>query len=357
LNALVLLAIAIHASQWLTLLTNLAYLRRWRPREHKPSGAQGGRLSVLIPAYNEAHNLRRLLPSLARQTHPDLEVIIVDDGSTDATWDVLEASQDPRLRALRGQGPPPGWLGKVHALHQATREATGHRYLFLDADTELLRPDALERIESVFEQTPHGLLTGIPKLAGGGMLLVSMVSAAILNGLPWVVAGWTRLRSLGALNGQCWMIGSEDYHRFEPHEANRTEILEDVRIGRFLMERGMTPILTDLRGDLAVHMYTSFGDAWRGFRKNAYLIMGGNPLGFALMWAVYGFSFTVAPFLFLPLLASLYLLKTVTDRWMGIPIWVTAMTPVAYILATLLQLDSALSHLLGRVTWKGRRVG
>ena len=127
------LAVA-HVGLWCVLASNLWYLHRYRRRASLDTLPT---LSVLIPARNEAANLKRLLPSLLAQDHPAFEVIVYDDGSEDATWEVLQSVDDPRLTAVQGSGPPPGWVGKVHALYQATRRAAGSRYLFLDADAAL----------------------------------------------------------------------------------------------------------------------------------------------------------------------------------------------------------------------------
>ncbi|MDX1546537.1 MAG: glycosyltransferase family 2 protein [Rhodothermales bacterium] len=346
---------AVHAVHWLILLGNVVYLRRQRRR-----AAAYPALSVLIPARNEEENLRRLLPTLRAQDYPGFEVLVYDDGSEDGTGRVVAeaAAQDARIRGLRGEGPPPGWVGKVHALYRATREARGARYLFLDADAELLRPDALRRLADRLAGAPDGaVLTGLTRLRGGGRLVVSLVPNAILTGLPWPLVRRLPLASLGALNGQCWMISADAYHHHEPHEAHPDEVLEDVRIGRYLKARGMTPVLADLHDDVAIHMYRDLGDAWRGFRKNAYLILGGRVPLFFVLAPLYLFTFVLAPFFSLWFLLSLYGLKLVTDRLGRFPLWLTALAPLSYALGALQQIDSAVAHWTGHVAWKGRRVG
>lgn len=315
------------------------------------------RLSVLIPARNEEDNLKRLLPSLAAQDYPDLEVIVYDDASEDRTWEVIQHYGDGRVRGVRGTGPPEGWMGKPHALYQATRQATGERYLFLDADAELLQTDALRRLMALHEGMPQpGVMTGLPRLKGSGKLLVSLVPNAILVGLPWPLVRYIPLPALGAVNGQCWMLAAEPYHRLEPHREAKGEILEDVMIGRYLKRNGVVPYLRDVQSELAVYMYRSFGDAWRGFRKNAYLILGGAPASFALMFAIFGLTFVVTPLFGWWLLLSIYAFKVATDRISGFSWTLSILAPLSYTLGWVLQLDSAVSHWLHRVSWKGRRV-
>lgn len=343
-----------YTALFLLLFANLVYLRR---QHRRPHAGTAPRLSVLIPARNEEDNLRRLLPTLQEQDHPDFEVIVYDDGSEDDTWGVIASLAGGRIRGLRGEGPPPGWVGKVHALYQATRAATGDRYLFLDADAALTDAGALRRLADRFEALPAGsVLTGLTRLRGGGLPLVSLVPHVILTGLPWPLVRPVRLGTLGALNGQCWLIEAATYHRLEPHAHLPAEVLEDVQIGRYLKRHGLTPVLADVQGEVIVYMYRDLADAWRGFRKNAYLILGGTPLSFLILLLYFILTYLLAPFCSLWFLLALYVLKGLTDRRAGFPLWVSLLAPLSFLLAAVLQLDSAVSHWTGRIAWKGRRV-
>jgi len=341
-----------HLGFWVVLLTNLVYLRR-RPRD-TPSSLPP--LSVCIPARNEADNLRRLLPSLQQQDYPNLEVFVWDDGSEDDTWAVLEDHTDDRLTPLKGDDPPEGWVGKVHALYQCTRHASGDYFLFLDADAELQHPDSLEKIVAQHLATSTSVSSGFPYLRGSAMLLVSLVPHALLRSLPWPLVPRTNTASLSALNGQCWMVDAEIYHTHEPHQHVRNAVLEDVAIGRYLKAKGHPPTLLDVQDLVSVYMYDSFGEAWRGFRKNAYLLLGGTAPRFVLAYMGFILTWLVAPFLSVWFLVSLYGLKLVTDRASGAPLTVSLLAPVSYLLGLALQLDSALHHWMGRVAWKGRSV-
>ncbi len=352
----------LHALLWGVLLANLVFLRRTRRARTAPDAWPA--VSVLIPARNEAENLRRLLPSLLAQDYPRFEVVVMDDGSEDDTGAVIAGfgERDERVRGIRGEGPPPGWVGKVHALYRATRAATGDVFCFLDADAALADPGALRRLVARWAEVEAegdgagAALTGLPRLRGGGKLLVSLVPLAVVSALPLALIPRTRAASLGSLNGQCWLVGAGTYREHEPHGALPAEVLEDVKIGRYLKRRGVRLALVDLRREATVWMYGSLGEAWRGFRKNAYLLQGGRPTSFLLVHGLYVLVWIVGPVLSPWLLASAWGLKATSDRAAGFPLWVSALAPASILLSALLPLDSAVSHWTGRVRWKGRAV-
>lgn len=349
----------LHAVLLAILAANIVTLRRSRRDWIEPDAWPA--LSVLIPARNEEENLFRLLPTLAEQDYPGVEVIVYDDGSEDETGAVVEAMGDERFRLFRGEGPPTGWVGKVHALYRATQEATGEVYLFLDADAALLDAGALRRLVGrllAAEGRAEGeaVVSGLPRLRGGGLLLTSLVPFALLTALPVALIPRTKAPSLASLNGQCWAIRSGAYHRHAPHVSHPAEVLEDVRIGRFLKACGLRVELHDLQGDLEVWMYRSLREAWAGFRKNVYLLQGGTPLRFLAVQAAYWSLFVLPPLVSPWFLVSLYALKAGSDAFSRFPWRVRLLAPVSLLLGGVLPFDSALGHWTGRVRWKGRTV-
>ena len=372
---MVVAVLAIHAGVLLVLTANLASFRRDR-RRALPS--PDVRVSVLVPARNEEATLAVLLPSLLAQRGVDFEVVVTDDASEDGTAEVLRSHADPRLTVVEGSGPPPGWVGKPHALYQAARHATGDVFVFLDADARLQDDGALARIVGRWEAAGRGALTGLPRYLdrGPAALLTSLVPFAVLAALPVPLVPRVAAPSLSALNGQIWLLSAEDYRRLAPHEAVKAEVLEDVMIGRYLKRRGVRLTFADLGAEVAVEMYRSFGEAWRGFQKNASLLAGGRPggrptLGFMFFLALYAFSWVLPSALWLGgsaglasptpsglwALASLVVIKGVIDRAGRFPLWVSALAPVTLALGWLLQLDSWRAHATGAVAWKGRAVG
>jgi len=117
-------------------------------------------LSVIVPARNEAANIRRCVEALLTQTYPHYELIVLDDRSTDATPDLLDdlAGRDARLRRLHGDDLPDGWAGKPHALAQAAAQARGDWLCFVDADT-FAAPEALASVFVCAQQQYADLFT------------------------------------------------------------------------------------------------------------------------------------------------------------------------------------------------------
>lgn len=357
---MLLLLAVVHATLFVILLSNLRYLNRLRDADPP---AVWPSVTVFIPARNEESNLQRLLPTLLNQQYDEFDVVVYDDGSTDGTWDVIqsfstrEVDGEAGVRGIRGDGPPAGWVGKVHALFQATRNASSDLYLFLDADGEFRHDNALKQlVQTLLAQPRNSVLTAITRLCGGGRLLVSYVPFAILATIPWSLQRRTPAQ-LGALNGQLWLIRGEDYRRLEPHENHPSEILEDVQIGRFLKRNGIIPVLYDAQPDFNVYMYPSFTAAWQGFKKNAYLILGGTPVSMIVIGSFYLVTFVLAPFFSIWLLVSLYLMKWISDLRTGFGPLVTLGTPLGFFLSFVIQLDSAVAHWRKRVSWKNRLVG
>jgi len=126
-------------------------------------GPGWGALLILVPARNEERNTGRCLQSLLTQDYPLLEVLVLDDGSTDATPGIVAemAQADPRLRLVRGRALPQGWMGKNYACHQLAQLAQGEWLLFTDADTHH-RPGVLEWAIEAAQQNQADLVSLVP---------------------------------------------------------------------------------------------------------------------------------------------------------------------------------------------------
>ncbi len=351
-DILVWILLGLHGVMLTNILLNLATFslrRRARSNRALPS------VSVLVPARDEENNLPRLLQSFKRQDHPDAELIVYDDQSTDRTWEIIQEMSDDRIRGIRGGELPDGWVGKTNGCYQLSKHAKADVMLFIDADTEFQHPAALRHMCERFAARPEStMLTGMTLLQGQGRVVVTMVGALIVGCIPWWLGRYVPASVMSGVNGQCWMITSDEYRTLQPHQHVRGEVLEDVRIGRYLHKKGLTPILDDVTDDLTVHMYPSFGEAWRGFRKNTADILGASTIASIAVLIGYVMVFLVAPVLAPILIISLFALKIIADRITRQPFSISLLAPVSYVMTVFLALDSIWNRSRGQIEWKGR---
>ena len=118
-------------------------------------------VTVIIPARDEAHIIERTVRAFLAQTYANLEVIVVNDRSTDGTGDIVRAIHDDRLTVIDGVEPPAGWMGKPWALYQGSRAARGELLLFVDADL-IYAPPALAAAVAYLQAHSVALLSLFP---------------------------------------------------------------------------------------------------------------------------------------------------------------------------------------------------
>ncbi|KHF30411.1 4,4'-diaponeurosporenoate glycosyltransferase [Anoxybacillus sp. BCO1] len=130
-------------------------------------------VSVLVPLRNEERNVKRLVRSLKQLTYEPIEFLLLDDQSTDRTYEFLlqETKGDDRFTLLQGKALPDGWAGKVHACHQLAQQANGAYLFFIDADVEL-KPTVIEALLTVATTYHAKLVTGFPSFHPKSLPLV-----------------------------------------------------------------------------------------------------------------------------------------------------------------------------------------
>ena len=196
---------------------SVANLRLLREPEIEPPPVPE-RVSVLLPVRDEAHQVGACLASLLDQISlPDLEILVLDDGSTDGTADAARAAAngDPRVRVLTGEPLPPGWLGKPHACAQLARAATGSVLVFLDADVRLA-PQAVAAAVGLLRATRLDLVSPYPRQLAettGERLVQPLLQWSWLTTLPLRVAERSPRPSLAAANGQFLAVDAAAYER------------------------------------------------------------------------------------------------------------------------------------------------
>ena len=273
---------------------NLRRLRRLPL--HPPVVAE--RVSVLVPARNEAHRITPTITSLlAQERLLDLEILVLDDGSTDGTAALVHqtAHGDPRLRVLTGTDLPTGWLGKPHACHQLAAAATGSTLCFVDADVTVA-PQAVASAVALLRQTRLDALSPYPRQVAHGLgprLVQPLVEWSWLTTLPLGAAERSPRPTLVAATGQFFVVDHDAYHRAGGHAAVADDVLDDVGLMRAVKRSGGRGVAVDGSHLATCTMYDSWDELVEGYTKSLWTAFG-SPTGAAAVVATLSLAY-VAP--------------------------------------------------------------
>lgn len=337
------------------------------------------RVSVLVPARDEAATISNLVTDLRNQTGlADMEVIVLDDDSGDDTFQraTRAAAGDPRIRILHSTAsPPPGWLGKPYACQRLATAATGDPLVFLDADIRLA-PTAIAAAVHHYDldldpDLDVALLSAWPQQSAVtplAELIQPLQQWSWLTTLPLGIARRSRRPSLAAANGQFLVIGAHSYRAIGGHAAVAGEVLEDIALARELRRAGATTDITDASRIARCLMYRTDTELLAGYRKSLWAAFGGPirsvaatatlaaiallPPGYALLgrdpatrlMGVAGYAAAVGG-------------RVVAARATGTPPWPSSLAhPLALSALAALTVDSARRHRQGSLRWRGRSV-
>lgn len=255
-------------------------------------------VSIVVPARDEERGIEAGVGSLLAQDYPDLEVLVVNDRSSDRTGEILRSlAADPRLRIVAGREPPPGWLGKPHALFLGAQEARGSLLLFVDADVRY-DPRTLAEAVEFLERERVDLLALFPRIEAAGFwekVLLPFLPGSIFGGLGFL-ANRDRPWWLAVGGGAGNLIRRSAYEAVGGHEALRDSIVDDVHLAMIAKQAGFRARFVRAEDRVGVRMYHGFREVFDGFTKNiAYCFTG--LLGGALfaLWALLSLFWIVPP--------------------------------------------------------------
>lgn len=269
------IALAIALLAWCAVV--MTYVQAAQHMVHlTPSPWDGGpapRVSIIVPARNEAHQIAACLDSLTAQDYPDWELVVVDDRSEDETHALIKAAaaRDARVAAIRGDHLPEGWMGKSWANHQGVARASGEYFLFTDADT-WHHPNALSSAMRHLLASQGDAMTLIPFLDCRSFwekLIQPAIIFSIAATLPLERLEDPR-RPEAIFNGQFILIRRSAYEAAGGHGAIRASVVDDLSLAEKVKASGGViryPVGVEL---MKVRMYTTFAEIWKGWSKNIF---------------------------------------------------------------------------------------
>jgi chlorobactene glucosyltransferase len=355
-------------------LTNLRALKRLAASD---VATEPPLVSVLVPARNEERNIGRCVEALLAQEYPSLEVLVLDDHSTDRTAEIVQqvANRDPQLRLLHGTELPDGWLGKHWACHQLAQAASGQLFLFVDADTALENRTIRDAVAALSADRAD-LVSLLPIRVPGSWvdrMVFPVIDWTFHAWVPFAVAYAVRVPALSLAFGQFLLFRREAYERLGGYEAIKEHVVDDIELGRRTTAAGLRWRLYDGSGRVRTYMYANTKETLEGFAKNIFAFFGARIGLFMLVWLA-GMAVVFAPVAVIlataaggEVSATALVLACVTvglllATWavvcvrFGHGMWCALAYPVPVAVTLQVALRSMVLTLRGRTQWKGRPI-
>ncbi|MCB2222531.1 MAG: glycosyltransferase [Actinobacteria bacterium] len=354
-------------AQFALILWNRRIMRRPEPRTW---GDDAPLVSLLVPARNEEDVIGRCLEGLLAQDYPNVEIVVMDDNSTDRTAEIVEGCGDPRVRLRSGAPLRAGWSGKNWACHQLAAAAKGDVLCFVDADT-VIAPGAVSSAVEIMAADDAGLVSLLPRSGStsfAGKVLLPMVTHALFGLFPIALIHHTRNPMLAVAFGPFLMVSRDAYEASGGHAAAPDHVVDDVQMSRNVKAAGFRVRIANGTDLVETRWYDELGEIWTGFSKNAYGALGNNP------WMGAAVAFVLAPLLLAPFVRvgfglagdavpeiavfqCLLLLanRALTSNLGGDPLWTTPFHPVTVAFwGTTLFHSMVLYATNSSVAWKDR---
>lgn len=333
-------------------IVNARLLRR--PQRHTTTAE---RVAVLLPLRDEADRVTPCLESLLGQRGvPNLEIVVLDDGSSDGTAEVVRSVAGDKVRLLTGLPLPEGWLGKPYACRQlAIAAGDADVLVFVDADV-VLAADAVAGAANLLRDAGVTLLSPYPRIVGAGRLVQPLLQWSWLTFLPLRAMERSPRPSLAAAGGQLLVVDRRGYERSGGHTAVRDDVLEDIGLARAVKRSGGRIALADGSRIATCEMYTSWPALVDGYSKSLWA--SGAAVAVVPLFLLYVLPPLLTPVR--PLIAvAAYGLgvagRVVAARATGSPAWPDALAhPASVAVFGWLVARSVRLRRRGRLSWRGR---
>ncbi|MFG0274308.1 MAG: glycosyltransferase [Phycisphaerales bacterium] len=294
------------------------------------SPASPARVSIIVAARDEAAHVEHAARSLLAQRAVDLEVIIIDDRSTDGTGAILDrlAAELPGLRVLHIDALPDGWLGKCHALHRGSQIATREWLLFADGDVHMT-PAVVARAVALAAARGAAHVALIPRISDTSIAVrpcLLQPVLAVYERAPAVHRDPPSKRiyvGVGAFN----LVRRDIYDAFGGHETLRLEVIDDLKLGLLVGRAGGRTLLYDATADLSVPYITSVSRLFHVVEKNIFALFR-----FSLLLTT-GASAAVLAIWLAAVLGPVIAMATGAPVWWAGPVCLWALAPAEAIAA------------------------
>ena len=354
--------------------------KKWTLTTEQTPASPDTKISIIIPARNEERCIENVVRSCFSQdhNHKNLEIIVLDDGSTDQTGSILKEMQCQNdLLTVIERNPetddlPKGWFGKPWALQRAQKHAKGEWLVFVDADVTLF-PAAISRSIGYAQQNDLDMLTGLGELEVQSFwerVMQPAVGAIILAGNSLSEVNDPSKKDKNLANGQFIAISRKAYDAIGQHRCVQQNILDDIGIARAVTANNFKYHCLHLTHMFSCRMYTSFGEIWEGWTKNLFAGLRyswKNLIGavcFTLLFSVSGPILLVLAFLLswnveflywgISMTVPLQATRLVVDIRRKQPlIYGITHAPASFIVC-LIMINSAIKSSKGTVQWKDR---
>jgi len=261
-------------------------------------------ISVLIPARNEQDNIKRCINSLLKQDYSNLEILVMDDNSTDLTVAIVEkiAEKDNRVKLYHGKPLARGWLGKSYACQQLSEYANGDYLVFIDADTLHFPTSISSSVACLLEYRVDALSVFAKQIMVTihERMMIPFGNFMIMGFMPLALIRKTKSALFSTAIGQFMLFKKDVYKAIGGHESVKGEILEDVIISKQVKRCGFKFMIFDGRSNVYCRMYHNFKEVVRGYSKVIFSAFDYNipmiSIALIMITAIY-----LMPFVMLPL--------------------------------------------------------
>lgn len=351
----------------LNLLTYTRFNRFLKRKDSDPENLNS--FSVLIPARNEQRNILNCIRAALQNDYPNFEVIVVDDNSTDHTFEIASSITDSRLKVFHAPEKPTEWVGKNWACHQLSQKATRCFLVFSDADTQLL-PDALWKLNTLLNRTDADVLSGIPKILPQSFcdqLLLPLLTFFPFGAFPiFKIRNFRFVRTV--IYGTFIVFKRIFYEKIGGHERIKDRLADDTAFMFSIPKyKGKSEYL-DVTAIVQCKMYDSGAETLKGIEKSLFLTFFGSvPLTVFLLFLLFLIAFV--PYLlilFSSTITQLWIgllvfgilcsMRMTTDIKFGFPFYSSLLQPLTFFLTMYVAFRSTSHYNHQTYQWKGRKI-